>query len=417
MHPRDLRERVALFFAAFGALLSLLLVLVVYQAAHDLGRRLIDETLTAELDDYIARRERNPNSLPPSTVVLQGYVRDGGGGELPGYLAELPPGWHDVAVGTLNYRAVVMDRGGTRFYLLHDASMQARREERFLLLLGAVVVAATLLSALGGIWLSRAVVAPLAELTVRVRRRGAEADERPLADDFIEGEIGELARVFDRHQLRMSAFIERERAFSADMSHELRTSLAVILSTTEILLEDPALTEKQKARVARIDRAARDMSELGTALLLMAREEGVSSAGGGCRVAEVIEHAVDRHRHILAGKPVEVELQLDRDIEVATDPALVDILVANLVRNAFAYTDGGAVTIRLDHAGLAVSDTGHGMSEQAASQAFVRHFRDMTSLGAGIGLSLVKRICDRQGWQVRLESREKQGTTITVRFH
>ena len=117
-------------------------------------------------------------------------------------------------------------------------------------------------------------VAPLSDLTARVRHRGADDDERPLADEFAEGEIGELARVFDRHQLRMRAFIERERAFNADMSHELRTSLAVILSTTEILLEDPALSAKQRDRVARIDRAARDMAELGTALLLMAREEG-----------------------------------------------------------------------------------------------------------------------------------------------
>lgn len=87
MRPRDLRERVALFFAGLGALLSLALAVVVYQAAHDLGRRLIDETLSAELDDYIARRERNPGSLPPSSVVLQGYVREApaadGGGAMP----------------------------------------------------------------------------------------------------------------------------------------------------------------------------------------------------------------------------------------------------------------------------------------------------------------------------------------------
>jgi signal transduction histidine kinase len=417
LKPRDLRDRVALFFAGFGALLSVVLAMVVYQAAHDLGRRLIDETLTAELDDYIARRERNPNSLPPSTVVLQGYVRDGSrAGEVPSYLAELPLGWHDVAVGKLSYRAAIIERHGMRYYLLHDTSMQTRREERFLFLLGVVVLAATLFSALGGIWVSRAVVAPLSDLTARVRHRGADDDERPLADEFAEGEIGELARVFDRHQLRMRAFIERERAFNADMSHELRTSLAVILSTTEILLEDPALSAKQRDRVARIDRAARDMAELGTALLLMAREEGTLGSSGGCVVASVIEHAVDRHRHLLANKPVQVEMLLDHETEVAADPALVDILVGNLIRNAFSYTASGAVTIRQDRAGFSVADTGRGMSEQAASQAFVRHFRDMTSLGAGIGLSLVKRICDQQGWQVHLESREHAGTSVTVRF-
>jgi len=84
----DLRGRVALFFAGFGALISLIMVIAVYQSAHDLGQRLIDETLSAELDDYIARRERNPASLPPATVVVHGYVQGNDGvGDVPTYLA------------------------------------------------------------------------------------------------------------------------------------------------------------------------------------------------------------------------------------------------------------------------------------------------------------------------------------------
>jgi signal transduction histidine kinase len=416
LKSRDLRDRVALFFAAFGAVLSVVLALVVYRAADDLGRRLIDETLTAELDDYIARRERNPNSLPPSSVMLQGYVREEGrDGEIPTYLADLPLGWHNVGVDRLTYRVVILDRGNVRYYLLHETSVQARREERFLWLLGVFVLAATLLSAFGGFWLSRSVVAPLSELTAKVRNRGISDDERPLADDFADGEIGELARVFDRQLLRLRAFIEREQAFNADMSHELRTSLAVILSATEILLEDATLTEKQKSRIARIERAAYDMMELGTALLLMAREQGVTTEVGSCKVANVIEHAVDRHRHLLANKPVQLEMQLDDTAELSADPALIDILVGNLIRNAFSYTNTGMVTIRQDRSGFSVTDTGRGMSTLVAKQAFLRHVRDMSSLGAGIGLSLVKRICDQYGWQVRLDSRENEGTSITIR--
>lgn len=417
LKPRDLRDRVALFFAVFGAVLSALLALVVYQAADDLGRRLIDETLSAEIDDYIARRERNPNSLPPSSVLLQGYVREEGrASEIPAYIADLPLGWHNIAVDKLRYRVVILDRGGVRYYLLHETSVQARREERFLWLLGVFVVAATLLSAVGGFWLSGAVVAPLSELTAQVRHRRIEDDERPLADDFADGEIGELARVFDRQLLRLRAFIEREKAFNADMSHELRTSLAVILSATEILLEDATLTEKQRGRIDRIDRAARDMMELGTALLLMAREQSAPEGIGVCRLADVIEHAVDRHQHLLANKPVRFDMRLDHGVALAADPALVDILIGNLIRNAFSYTDRGVVTIRQDHAEFCVADTGRGMSPLVASQAFVRHFRGMSSFGAGIGLSLVKRICDQYGWQIHVESQENQGTCITIRF-
>lgn len=408
--------RVALYFAGFGALLSLVMAVLLYQSAHDLGQRLIDETLTAELDDYIARRERNPLSLPASTVMLQGYVREAGEtAGVPAYLATLPPGRHEIRVGTLSYRAAVLDRDNARYYLLYDISLQLKREQRFAQKLGLAAFAMTLLSALLGIVLSGAAVAPVRELAARVRHRRPEDWDQPLAEHFHDREIEELTGVFDRQLSRMRAFMERERAFGADMSHELRTALAVILSATEVLLDDDKLGEKQKARVERIERAARDMAELGTALLLMAREDH-AQPGGGCQVAAVVEEAVEKQRHLLGSKPVGVDVQTDPALVVAADCGLVDILISNLVRNAFSYTDAGSVTIHQDSRSLVISDTGRGIPGDAIDQAFLRHFRDITSTGAGIGLSLVKRICDRYGWQVRLESGERQGTTVTVVF-
>jgi signal transduction histidine kinase len=309
----------------------------------------------------------------------------------------------------------VLDRDNTRYYLLYDISLKLKREQRFAQQLSIVAVAMTLLSALLGIFLSGAAVAPVAELAARVRHRRPEDWDRPLAEHFRDREIEELAGVFDRQLSRMRAFMERERAFGADMSHELRTALAVILSASEVLLDDDTLSQKQKARVQRIERAARDMAELGTALLLMAREDH-TQPGSGCRVAAVVEEAVEKQRHLLGSKPVAVDVQTDAALIVAADCGLVDILISNLVRNAFTYTDAGSVTVHQDSRSLVISDTGRGIPADAIDQAFLRHFRDITSSGAGIGLSLVKRICDRYGWQVRLESGAQQGTTVTVVF-
>lgn len=413
----NLRGRVALFFAGFGALGSLIMAVALYQGTHDLGQRLIDETLSAELDDYIARRERNSASMPPSTVVVHGYVQtaaDAGG--VPSYLTGLPVGNHDIRFNTIGYRVAIVERGGTRYYLLHDTGLQARREQRFVWMLGLMVLTMTLLSALGGMWLSRKVVAPVTDLAAKVRHRSPSDWEHPLADDFPVGEVGELARVFDRHLVRMRAFIERERVFSADISHELRTALAVILSATEILLEDERLGDKQKNRIARIKRAADDMAELGTALLLMAREEHSLATSDGCELAEAIHEVIEEQRHVLGGKPVKVEVHTDPELVLAVDAGLVKILVSNLIRNAFSYTAAGSVVVRQDARSLTVTDTGRGIPGHAIQRVFIRHFRDMSSEGAGIGLSLVKRICDRFGWKVKLESKENQGTRVTVEF-
>jgi signal transduction histidine kinase len=413
----SLRYRVAAFFAGFGATISLALAVVLLLAAHDLSQRLIDETLTTELDDYIARRERNPKSLPPATVILHGYVQEGEDREsLPAYLRDLLPGRHDLRVGDLPYRVAVADRRGARYILLYDTSLQHRREQRFALLLGIIVLAATLFSALGGFWLARGVIAPVAHLALKVRTRGTDDWMNPLADDFARDEVGELARVFDRQMERMRAFIERERAFTADMSHELRTSLAVILSACEILLSDETLTPKQRNRAARIDRAARDMAELGTALMLMAREESTVVAGAACVVAGVVDEAVEKHRYLLRAKPVELEVRTDPSLELPVDRGLVYVMVSNLVRNAFSYTDAGTVRILQDERRLVVEDSGRGIPGDAFYQVFLRHFRGAASEGAGIGLFLVKRICDRYGWRIRLDSRENRGTTVTVDF-
>ena len=417
MTPRSLRYRVAVFSASVGAIISLLLSFSLYFAAKDLGQRLVDEMLTAELDDYIARRERNPNSLPPSTVTLHGYVQAGSNEEgLPSYLRSLLPGRHDLQVGDSSYRVAVVDVRADRYFLLFDASAQRKREWQLAMLLGVLVVAVTMLSGLGGIGLAGSVTAPVAELAGKVRTCGPDDWAHPLADGFAHDEVGELARVFDRHTARMRAFIERERALTGDMSHELRTSLAVILSASEMLLSDDSLGQRPKNRVARIDRAARDMAELGTALLLMAREESSFAGGGGCVVASVVEEAVEKHRHLLRKKPVRVEVSTDPTLEVQADRALIDILVSNLIRNAYSYTDSGTITVRQQERELTISDTGRGIPGDALDRVFLRHFKDAASEGAGIGLSLVKRICDRYGWHIHLESQENEGTTVTIRF-
>ncbi|MDD3530963.1 MAG: HAMP domain-containing sensor histidine kinase, partial [Gallionellaceae bacterium] len=159
-----------------------------------------------------------------------------------------------------------------------------------------------------------------------------------------------------------------------------------------------------------------DMAELGTALLLMAREERGLAMDGTSVVAEVVEEAVAKHRHLLGHKPVAVEVHTNPGLILVADRGVLDILVSNLVRNAFAYTAAGTVAVVQDAHSLIVSDTGKGIPGGALEQVFLRHFRDMTGEGAGIGLSLVKRICDRYGWRVRLDSGEGRGTTVTVTF-
>ncbi|MBF0261634.1 MAG: HAMP domain-containing histidine kinase [Magnetococcales bacterium] len=412
----DLRLRVALAFAAFGAAIACLMALTLYMATHDLGVRLIDESLSAELDDFFARRERNPHSLPPRTVTLHGYVTSATDSthELPEYLSPLPPGRHDLVVGASTYRVAVADRDESRYYFLYDTSLQHRREGRFLLLLAISMLAIVLISAVGGFWLVGGVIAPVTELARKVKDRSPDLWSLRLADAFAQDEVGELAHAFDLHLARLRAFMERERAFTADLSHELRTSLAVILGATEILMADEALSEKQRMRVERVERAARDMAEMGSALLLMAREERALVLDEQAPVAEVVTEAVEKHRFLLKNKPIQLVLRVDPALRLAVDRGLLFIAIANLIRNAFAYTEQGEIHILLEGDILTIRDTGRGLRARQAEALLPRHLTQHQ--GAGIGLTLVKRICDRFGWKLALEGQEGIGTTAVIRF-
>lgn len=414
---RSLRYRVAVSFAALGGGLSLIIAIVLFLGARDAGERLIDETLSAEMQDYQARRARNPHSLPPATATLLGYISPAGPGELPPpeALAGRSAGRYHIQLDALPYRLLVADRAGVRYFLLYNEALFRERQYRLGLFLVGFVAFMALASAGVALWLAERVIEPVKELARRVRGIGPDSPPLDLAGDFPADELGELARAFEQSLHRLAAFIARERAFTADVSHELRTPLAVIRGAAEVLLTDETRPVKERQRLERIERAAADMSELTTALLAMARERD-EARREPVDLAHLIQETLDKHRHLLAHRPVEVVLDIQARPALAVDRNLLGILLANLIRNSFTYTERGAVRVTLEDKRLTVSDTGLGIPREALGKVFQRLYKGQHSQGAGIGLSLVKKICDRYGWEIRLDSEEGQGTESVLTF-
>jgi len=412
------RFRLALTFAIFGAMISLVLSLGLSFTAHNLGDRLIDETLRAEIDDYISRRARNPNSLPPATVSIQGYLFSPGQSntETPPELHDLIPGKYQLMFNKIPYRVAVVDKGDERYVMMFNEMRQQKRESAFLnyLVTGAIIM--TLLSAWVGWWLAGRVVAPIAKLGMRVSQASPEGNTLDIEQGFEPDEIGKLADVFSGYLKRMRAFIDRERAFTSDVSHELRTPLAIVMGVVELMEEDSQLQDKQKERIERISRATRGMVDTTAALLLMGREASADEPlVQKCEVCEMVSHIIDMHRHLLS-EHTTVELVCQTYPYVKAERTLFGIVVSNLIRNAFAYTPSGSVIITVKENTLTVTDTGVGIHSEEIGKVFQHHFKGSGSAGSGIGLSLVKRICDRYGWETIIESTEGKGTTAQLLF-
>ncbi len=414
----SLRFRVALVFAVFGAMLSILLAAGLYVTAQQLGHRLMDEALQAELDDSVERQVRDAVFVPPNTVSIKGYVLSPSspGKDIPDGIKALSPGKYNKTIQDTDYRILVEDRNSARYFMLFDTNNQHMREEKFFHSLIFFALLMTGCSAGAGFWLAVSVISPVSQLATLVGQ--AEPGDASLPPVKLErnDEVGELARAFDRYMRRMREFVERENYFAADVSHELRTPLAIIGGTVEVLEQDATLTQKQRERIERIKRAMQDMVDLTSALLLLAREYRPSAEAGPCDVDEVIRTCADKHGYLIAGRPISLELDLAGSPRLNVERPLLEVVIGNLLRNALFNTRSGTILIGLEEDRLIVKDSGLGMSQEVLAHAFEQHFKGVSSAGAGVGLSLVKRICDRYGWQIHIESEQEKGTTVAVHF-
>jgi signal transduction histidine kinase len=405
-------------FAAFGGLVSLVLASGMYVASHNLEERLIDDTLTAELQDYAARRARNPRSVPEMTNTIRAYVMPTlGNTHMPEAIQQLSPGRYQITLDNIPFRAAVADQGNERFAILYNESQLRRREQDLVLWLAAAVLIMTGLSAVAGYWLAGRVIAPVTDLVGRVANLRPEDKPEPLASHYPWDEIHELAQDFDDYLARLDAFIERERAFTADVSHELRTPLAVINGAAEVLLADPGISDKTRQRLLRLARSAEEMTEITTALLVLAREaEATDTRSVSCDVEAVLHEVMDKWQEPLQAKSVSLVLEIQDRPRLSVERAVFAMVVCNLLRNAIAFTDHGEIRIHLERDALFISDTGVGIEPDALPHVFERYYRDEHSSGAGIGLSLVKRICERYHWNISIDSKPGQGTSIRLGF-
>ncbi|MFK5914450.1 MAG: HAMP domain-containing sensor histidine kinase [Woeseiaceae bacterium] len=410
----SLNNRLTITLAVFGGLVSLVLATIIYIASQDLEERLIDDTLTAELDDYVARRQRNPKSLPEKTTTIQAYVVTAQSDTtyIPDAVINLQPGQHRITINEISYRASMRIVGDQRYVVLYNTSTLKQREAGFRMLLSISVLLVTLISALAGRLLAARVIAPVNELALRVSELNPEDEHTPLAEEFPWIEVRRLAEDFDVYLQRLHDFIERERLFTGDVSHELRTPLAVISGATGLMLADANIDEANRKRIMRIARATNEISEITAALLALAREQDYASSHSiECDVESVARELIARYKEIFKHKPITVQLHVHKKLLARMDHAILSMVLGNLLRNAFSFTEQGEIIVSIDEHSIRVEDSGSGLGTQNKDELFQPYARgNHSNSGSGLGLSLVWRLCKRNGWKIELHDRPEGGT-------
>ena len=420
---RKLRFRLIVTFTLFGFGLSALFAVASLYVRAKVENQLIDKSIEADLLQAVENKHLHPEQPPHSDLIVVWFWNDHTVYQAPLAWQGLQPGVYDMRGGTGNlpqrYKLAVVRKYGLDAFLTYDISRESVGKRQLVTSLITAVLLFTLLSFALGYWLSRRVMRPVTDLAQRLRAFRSGRKLEPLAPHFAEDEVGELAAALDDYAQRQSALIQRDREFNSDVSHELRTPLAVIASTTELLLATPDLPEKLHTRLQRIARAVRQSTELTQALLLLSRAERSGPVDGETTdVAKVVEEVVDTHRPDVGRKAIELRAEIESPVTVEAPSSVVAVALGNLVGNACKYTQEGEIVVRVQAGRVRIEDTGQGIKAEDAEHLFERGVRGEgeTVKGAGLGLAIVRRLCELYGWRVSLEPRAERGTVATLDF-
>ncbi len=372
-----------------------------------------------EIDEIVTDLVKNPNIRMPRTASVQAYLKSREKKTpIPEFLKKLNTTAHSqVTVGAQIYHAVVLDIHSDTLYIAFEMTEIYRYRQYLLILLvgGGILTAFLLIFA--GIWLSRKFLSPVSNLAEQLAGMNPNVRNIRIEKEYRDYEVGLIARSFDLFMNRMDDFVEREQSFTAAISHELRTPVAVI-GTSIDLLELKGVSEQQKGAIKRIKVSTNYMSQVIDSLLFFSRHfyDTVDESLPAHKLSYVCKHIVKQYDELAADKGLTLTLIDNFNTQVRILDNHVEIILGNLVRNAINNTEKGSVEITVLENGFSVIDTGYGMGKVEIDFIMNKKRKAPLNQTSGLGLYLVMNICQFYGLKLKVESEIAKGSEFSVCF-
>ena len=285
-----------------------------------------------------------------------------------------------------------------------------------------------LLTSVGGYFLARKSLRPIASMNRQTQRISAESLSSRLDVTNRRDELGRLATTINDLLARLEASFKEQQRFIADASHELRTPLAVLRGETEVALGKTRTTEEYQESLSLIKDEAERLSRIVEDLFILARQpiDAPAALMKEPLSLNVLVKDCARAAQVLAiRKGLRLQTESDSSsIILSGDDELLKRMMLNLLDNAVKYTpEGGEISVGLARqngsARIVVRDTGIGIHEADQLHVFDRFYRADKARsralgGAGLGLSIVQWIVDAHGGKIEVQSTPGKGTVFTV---
>ena len=350
------------------------------------------------------------------------------------------PGYFELRLGRQRYRGIrfegmrVIDRdevpGGLRrpvavLYAAptRDLWHEAIEAVRFYIVAGVFLLA---LTGVVLVWFLRRRLSPLEELAAIAGRVSTRSWSFAPPDAVLRiKELAPIALSMEKLLDGLHQAFERQRRLTGDAAHELKTSIAVLKSSLQLLAMNPRTAEQYQAGLDDLITDTERMEQLSQRMLALARlEEAPVDQFSECDLPCALQAVVGR-MHAVAEQ---MQITLSVDAEAAGEIRLpgddAETLCSNLIMNALQHTPSGghvsaSTSVQTGGVTLHVQDDGEGIPADALPHVFERFYRADSSRarasgGTGLGLSICKAIVERAGGTIQVESTEEIGTRVNV---
>lgn len=243
-----------------------------------------------------------------------------------------------------------------------------------------------------------------------------------MADDS----FNEIIECINQMATELSGVETLRTDFIANVSHEMKTPLAV-MQNYGTLLQTPNLPDEKRVEYAKIiTDSSRKLADMMVNILKLNRLENqqIYPSSENYDLGEQLCECLLQYENVWESKNIDIDTDIAENLYVSADPELLMLVWNNILSNAFKFTEpGGIVKVSLyaerDMAIVKISDTGCGISPDVGAHMFEKFYQGDSShktQGNGLGLALVKRVVDITGFEIGVESTVNKGTTFTVKL-
>lgn len=418
MKTNSLRARITVGLLLYAAVLSAA-VIAVGGFLNDRHERLVWMSLLGDVMVRDLRAAHLPagDVNPPRVRLVD--LDSPAARSLPAEVRRLGPGlYDDIDPENLPYAVLVRDVQGHRMAALIDISAQRAQERRLAYLLDAIVALGLALLMVATWWLAGRLLRPVSRLVDAVHALDPSLREARLTPGYPLHEIQALETAFNGFLQRLDGFVLREREFVDTASHELRTPISVIAGAAQVLESETLGADGQRA-LQRIRLTTDSMQDTLAALLQLAKEPLPAAAPTPLALEAWLPDLIDDYRPLLEGRPLSLEVGTIESASVRVAPAVAAMIFGNLVRNAIEHTPAGRLEIGLREGVFSIDSRGDALDAAAVA----RLYRSLAladsgrTLGGGIGLYLVRQLCERLGWSLAYAHGESGELQVRLDLH